>query len=264
MNGDFVASEFFKGNDVLHCASLVITPNLTQRDRGLGFSTPTETISNGTITFVRCNDKAYGITCWHIIEIYREMESKYGESSHSMRTMLNGFYVVEDRFFRPSADFGQPQPDIAIRELNPAFLKKIGKVAIDLDFPQTQPEDLKYAIAVGFPSSLKYRRYEDGDSGYRVSMPHVQIVAELSNGQPNQRFSLFSQLDEVPSTLDYSGASGGPIFWSTKVGYGIIGIIYESASGSVIFGDKSIHVSGEMATPAIIKQWINEYHSKID
>jgi len=264
MEEDFIACDFFKENDALHCASLVITPNFTQSDRGhLEFSKPTEAISNGTITFVKCNDKTYGITCWHIIEIYREKEVEHGEYSHSMRTMLNGFYVVQDRFFRPSADFGQPQPDIAIRELNPAFLEKIEKEAIDLDSPAVQPEQLKYAIAIGFPSLMKYRKDEDNGSGYRVSMPHVQIVAELSNGQSTQRFSLFSQLDKVPDTLDYSGASGGPIFWSTDEEYGILGIIYESAAGSEIFGDKSVHVSGELATPSTIKQWIHEYHSRI-
>ncbi|WP_157959016.1 hypothetical protein [Salinicola endophyticus] len=94
-------------------------------------------------------------------------------------------------------------------------------------------------------------------------MSHAQIIAELSNGQPAQRFSLFGQLYELPDILDYSGPSGGPIFWSTEEEYGILGMIYESAAGSEIFGDKSVHVSGELATPAIIKQWIHEYHNRI-
>lgn len=261
MDGEFITCDFFKENDVLHCASLVITPIFSQNDKGhLDFSEPTENVPNGTITFVRHNGKVYGITCWHIIEIYREKEVEHGECSHSMRTMLNGYYDVQDRFVRPSAEFGQPRPDIAIRELKPGFLEKIEKQAIDLDAAAMPPEQLNYAVAIGFPSSLKHKKDEDNGSGYRVIMPHVQIIAELPNGKPTQRFSLFSELNEVPRTVDYSGASGGPIFWSTKDEYGILGIIYESAAGSEILGDRSVHISGELATPAIIIQWIDEYH----
>lgn len=264
MEEGFSVCDFFDDNDVLHCASLVITPNLSEDERGhLDFSKPTDSISNGTITFVKHNGKTYGITCWHIIEIFRDKELEHGKYSHSMRTMLNGFYVVQDRFFRPSADFGQPQPDIAIRELMPEFIEKLEKEPIDIDALPAQPEQLKHAIAIGFPSLLKYRKDEENNSGYRVSMPHVSIIAELSNGKPNQRFSMFSQLEEKPVTCDYSGASGGPIYWSTEEEYGILGIIYESAAGSEIFGDQSIHVSGELATPEIIKKWINEYHARI-
>lgn len=262
MEEDFVVCDFFKENDVIHCASLVITPNFFENERGhLEFAQPTDSISNGTITFIKHNGKTYGITCWHIIEIYRKKELAHGENSHSMRTMVNGFYLVQDRFFRPSAEFGQPQPDIAIRELAPEFIAEIDKEPIDIDLPSTKPDKLKYAIAIGFPSSLKYKKPEE--SGHRVSMPHVSITAELSNSQPDQRFSIFSQLEEKPNILDYSGASGGPIYWSTEDEYGILGIIYESASGSEMLGDKSIHVSGELATPEIIKKWVNEYHERI-
>lgn len=264
MEEDFIVCDFFNENDVLHCASLVITPNLDEDERGrLDFSQPTDNISNGTITFVKHGGKTYGITCWHIIEIFRDKEVEHGQYSHSMRTMLNGFYIVQDRFFRPSADFGQPQPDVAIRELAPEFIKKIEKEPIDIDILPVQPDKLKYAIAIGFPSALKYKKNEENGFGYRVSMPHVSIVAELTAGKPNQRFSLFSQLEDKPETSDYSGASGGPIYWSTENEFGILGIIYESAAGTALLGDQSIHISGELATPEIIKTWISEYHARI-
>ena len=259
---DFPICDFFDNNEVLNCASLVITPNILEDDRGRKtFSQPSEIISNGTITFVEYAQKTYGITCWHIIEIFRDAEIKHGEYSHTMRTMVNGFYVIMDRFVRPSPEIGQPQIDIAIREINPEYIKKIGKSPINLESLPAIPDLLHFAIAIGFPTKLKHKKQEN-QAFHRISMPHVKIVAELSGEKPTQRFNLFSELEEKPDVLDFSGVSGGPIYWSTDKEYGILGINYESAAGSELFGEKSIHVSGELATPDIIKKWIQEYHDK--
>ncbi|WP_157959017.1 hypothetical protein [Salinicola endophyticus] len=72
-----------------------------------------------------------------------------------MRTMLNGFYVVQDRFFIPSADFGQPQPDIAIRELNAAFLETIEKEAIDLDCACVAAREFKACNSYRFSFTIE-------------------------------------------------------------------------------------------------------------
>lgn len=63
--------------------------------------------------------------------------------------------------------------------------------------------------------------------------------------------------------LDFSGVSGGPIYWSTEDRYGILGIVYESAAGSGLLGEKAIHVLGELATPAVIENWIQQYHDEV-
>lgn len=258
----FPVCDFFKGNDVLHCAALVITPNLSEDERGRkNFSQPSDKIKNGTITFVEFAGKTYGITCWHVIESYRKAEEIHGQYSHTMRTMVNGFYVVMDRFIRPTPEFGHPALDIAIREIKPEHPKRIGKVPIVLESQPDAPTELHHAIAVGFPTDLKYKKYEN-DAYHKVSMPHVSILAELNGHVPTQRFTMFSELQDKPDVLDFSGASGGPIFWSTENNYGILGIIYESVAGSELIGDKAIHVSGELATKEIIKGWIQQYHSQ--
>ena len=258
----FSLCDFFNGNETLHCASLVISPYFTEDDRGRKcFSMPSEEYSNGTITFVEYRGKSYGITCWHIIEKFRNANMEHGKHSHTMRTMVNGFYVIMDQFIRPSPEIGQPELDIAIREVKSEFINKIGKVPIKLESLPNIPEELSYAIAVGFPTDLKYRKQEN-EVSHRISMPHVMIVAELNNGKPTQRFNMFSELEAKPDLLDYSGASGGPIYWSTEREYGIIGVIYESASGLELFGDKVIQVSGELATQHKITNWIKEYDMK--
>lgn len=191
-----------------------------------------------------------------------KQKKKHGEYTHTMRTMVNGFYVIMDRFVRPLPEFGQSQLDIAIREMNPEHIKKIGKAPIKLESLPKIPDELQHAIAIGFPTKLKNKKQEN-EIFHRVSMPHVSIVAELSNGKPTQRFNMFSELKEAPAVLDFSGVSGGPIYWSTDDEFGIIGITYESAAGTELFGQKTIHVSGELATPEIIVKWIQDYHDKV-
>ena len=254
--------DFFQVNEVLHCASLVITPNLSEDNLGRKtFAQPSDEIKNGTITFVELEGKTYGITCWHVIESYRKAEEKHGQHSHTMRTMVNGFYVIIDRFIRPTPEYGQPPLDIAIRELNPALLRELGKKPLSIASLPDIPKDIQHAIAVGFPTDLKHKKHEN-KAFHQISMPHVVLLAELNGSIPTQRFTLFSELEEKPDILDYSGASGGPIFWSTETEYGILGIIYESVAGSELIGEKAIHVSGELAKKETLKDWIKQYHQK--
>lgn len=48
---------------------------------------------------------------------------------------------------------------------------------------------------------------------------------------------------------------GGPISWSPASDYGIFGVIYEGCATS---SGKSRGVYGEVATPAIMKGWIEQ------
>lgn len=86
-------------NPSKHCAALVITLNAVNDDNGWPrFSQPSAELRNGTLTFVKSNDRVYGITSWHVIEHFRDQLSLSGDPcSHSMRTMVNGFYMVFDR-----------------------------------------------------------------------------------------------------------------------------------------------------------------------
>jgi len=170
-----------------------------------------------------------------------------------MRTMLNGFHIVQDRFIQPTAQFGDTAPDIAIREINPDHVAHIGKVPIDLDALSGAPPDIRHAYAVGFPEQLKYHKHDD-KPGYRVSMPNVVVIAELPD-LPIRRFAMFSELDTPPHDIDYSGMSGGPIFWTTNDTYGLLGIIYEGGPGQQA---DTIYVYGELATPELVRSWIGQ------
>jgi len=245
----------------IHCAALVITEDVISSDNGMpSFAQPSEELRSGTITFVKYKEKFYGITCWHVIEIYRKyLEEPGNKYSHSLRTMVNGFYVVLDRFIKPKPDLGMSEIDIAIRELNPDHLIAIGKVPYDLDNNKEAPPKIDFGYAVGFPETMK-KKVNENSLGHQISMPQVEILAEI-NGMPNNRFSLNSELPERPVQEDYSGMSGGPIFWSTEHEYGIFGIIYEGGIGSVLAEGKSVHIYGEHAQRDEIIKWISQVNA---
>ena len=64
-----------------------------------------------------------------------------------------------------------------------------------------------------------------------------------------------------PAQEDYSGMSGGPIFWSTEDSYGIFGIIYEGGVGSELANGKSVHIYGEHANKDEILKWISQVNA---
>lgn len=253
---DYPIVEQLYQNPGIHCATLAITRNVVSGFGRSQFAEPTATLRNGTLTFARSGGRTYAITCQHVVQHYRDALKESGEEfSHSMRTMLNGFYHVQDRFIQPSAQLGDQPPDIAIREINPDHIARIGKRPLDLDAFKEPPEKIRHAYAVGFPEALKYNKHDADDQfGYRVSMPQVQILAELSH-RPDRRFAMFSELEKPALDIDYSGMSGGPIFWSSADEYGILGIIYEGGPSE---NNGAIYVYGELATPDLIKRWIGE------
>jgi len=239
-----------------HCAALVITGCLTRDRAGLLWpSSPSAAVRNGTLTFVESKGRAYGISCWHVIEYLHTTEKQGGDVPYSLATMVNGFHFVLDRFIRPHPPFGEPELDIAIREVKVEFPRGIGKIPLNLDTVPAPPECIDFGYAVGFPEHLKHEIKDD--IGSRISMPHAAVLAELSR-KPDGRFSLFSNLQDGHGCLSFSGMSGGPIFWSAADRYGILGIIRATGSGSEIFGDKALQISGELATPDRIREWIKQ------
>jgi hypothetical protein len=125
----------------IHCAALVVTQNWAHMPTGFPVAAqPDSSLRNGTLTFVRSAGRTYGITCQHVVDHYRSVIKASGDpGSHSMRTMLNGFYIVTDRFVQAKGQFGENALDVAIRELHPGFIDRLGKRCIDLDVMPEPP-----------------------------------------------------------------------------------------------------------------------------
>lgn len=243
-----------KPNAAKHCAALVITENFEpDANNLLQFAQPKETLRSGTLTFVVSRGRTFGITCEHVVHHYRDLAAASDKGAYSMRTMLNGFFVVMDRFIIPKPQYGDGPLDIAIREVMPEFVAKLGKEPFDLDASPDMPSEIRHGYAIGFPETLKHRVQSDS-LGYKVSMPQLEVLAELRY-TPNSRFQLFSELEQSPAHSDFSGMSGGPIFWSTETDYGMLGITYEGGVGT---DGRSIHIFGEFAARDIILNWIEQ------
>lgn len=243
-------------NAGVHCACLGIYKNHINDNRGLlRPPSPLDILRNCTITFVKSEGKVYGITCWHVIEQLQEYHDETGDTySHSFYTLVKGFNCIINTFINPKSENVNTFIDIAIRELNPALLESIGKVPLDLD-NQITPYDIKFGYAVGFPETIRYKKsFMDGE---QISMPQCEILAEI-NRIPKERFVLHNELENVPKPKNYSGMSGGPIFWCNGENYGIYGIAYEAGTGGELTGDHGIFVYGEYAAPEEIKMWIDQ------
>lgn len=241
-------------NPARFCAAIAVVPAMDTASRLPQFTQPSEKHRSGTITFVRSGGRSFGITCWHVVEILRDANG--AGSQHHLRTMLNGFYVVQDRFIRPSETLGQQCPDVAIREMHSDFARALGKEELNLDAMPETPRDVSFGYAVGFPENLKRRLEEDG--GYRVAMPQCSVLAEI-NRQPNQRFAIHSSVQrEDVANENFSGMSGGPIFWSDASSFGIYGIVYEGNATLASPDSADIFIFGELATPETIRSWISQ------
>jgi hypothetical protein len=198
---DYAIADKLHDNPAKHCATLAITQNVIAGPDWPQLAQPDAALRNSTLTFVKSGGCTYGITCQHVVQHYRNVLAASGDpGSHTMRTMLNGFHVVMDRFVQPHAQLGEPDPDIAIREISPEHVAHIGKIAMDLDAMKEAPEDIRHAYAVGFPEKLKYPKHDD-QPGYRVSLPQVEILAELPR-RPDRRFTMFSVLEKPAADID--------------------------------------------------------------
>lgn len=218
---------------------------------------PTADDPSATLTFIRFRGRTYGITCKHVVTNLRERIEKSGSAlSHTFFIALKRHQVVQDRFYFPPGDWVTPEPDIAIRELNPDFPAHVGKVALDIEAnPALGLSAVSFAVAVGFPDRLKTQTL--GPFGYQLAMPCVQAVAE-NRSKFGPSFTLFSELDATPSIRDLSGMSGGPIYWSNKAAYGLLGITYESSPiEKQVSGAASVLIKGHLADRETIERWVS-------
>lgn len=233
-----------------------------------------EEIRSGTLTLVHTNNRYFGITCNHVIEKMEELNTKA-----VLKFVENGYLEHEDvesfsykpfalttvvkshidfskySFIRPRAQYPEVQPDIRIAELDQEVIKSMGKKAIDLDEHDEVPPALTAAIAVGFPENLK--RKKTAEAGSYIAIPHSTVTAHLQ-GTPSGRFTMHSIVSQKVDR-NFSGMSGGPIFWSEGMRHNILGIIFESPNTNYdTFTENEIVIRGELATPKTIKGWIED------
>ena len=230
-------------------------------------------IRSGTLTLVKTENRYFGITCDHVIkQVEKENEKKVCElikagyvdknvlkdipKLYSLMTTANrNIDLSKYDFFQPKAQYPECSPDIQIAELDSSIIELMGKKAIDLDIHDIVPEGLNFAIAAGYPEELKRRVKCEG--GSYVAMSCCTVIAELSY-TPDRRFTMHSTVKEKVDR-NFSGMSGGPIFWNHGMCHNILGIFYESPNRNYDqFDENNIVASGELASPKVIKGWVKE------
>lgn len=230
-----------------HCVSLFLFD--------CGGYRPTPKHDNATMTLVKYEDKVYGITCKHVLDIVDNRKRDAGREVLDLFTVVNGlYYIGRSRFVQPIQDVvpGGP-PDVAIRELHPDFARSIGKEPLVFRAAPAWDE-VSHGIAVGYPTAIK-----DQAEGERVSIPCVHALSEKAT-HSESRVQLFSILDHDPGIESFSGMSGGPIFWSTKGDYGLLGITFEAGKlrGGGLVPDPKINILGETVSPDRLALWISQ------
>jgi len=244
----------FFSDTAMHCVALFLL------DSSIG-KQPTESDINATLTFVEYDGKTYGITCKHVVDIFKNKETS--EKNTCFATLTKGKYIILNNFVCPQSDcLILPAPDIAIRQIHPDFPKAIGKIPIKLE--QQSLHDLrgiKHAFAVGYPT--KQKKKINVQNGYRIEMRCVHALAEITPIS-NNHLLLYAELDQPVKIQDFSGMSGGPVFWTNENKYGLLGIIYEALPpnpGDLTPSDSSlgegprICIKAELLTPERFEVW---------
>lgn len=249
----YLTSNEFHSNSCKHCAPLFIIGEQAEM-------MPTVDDSNATLTFIKFQGRTYGITCKHVVEDLRnrikEVEKSEDAFSYTFFIALKHRQIVQDCFVFPSGTLVSPEPDIAIRELHPGFPIHVGKLALDIGAHPIPPSsEVSFAVAAGFPDRLKTQN--SVPLGYELTMPCVHAVAGT---QPihSHSFTLYSELQATPDIRDFSGMSGGPIYWSNETAYGLLGITYESSplEGSNL-PPASIYIKGHLADGETVERWVS-------
>ena len=230
---------------------------------------PSVEYRNGTITFIRMNNIVYGVTCRHVIEALRQKIKERNDPLLCFATLVSETYYMVDRFRFPLADdpyIGEP-PDIAIQQVRPGLCDSIGKVPIEIDVMRDVKDDeLTHALAVGFPEENVSECERDKFGGYKLGMSCVHALAQIENRTP-QEFLMHSDLDIEPETINLSGMSGGPIFWSNGEDHHLVGIVKEGwptkpesehSSDTTIGGGNRIHIRGERFSCQKFKGWASD------
>ena len=216
---------------------------------------PTENDLNATLTLIEFKGTIYGITCKHVSD--KENRPIFATLTQGKRCVINNFIYP-----RHEIPIERP-PDIAIRQIHPEFPQAIGKIPIRLE--QNNLPDfntIRHAVAVGYPT--KEKRRVDVQNGYRIQMPCVHALAEISSiNKVNGQLSLHSELEQIIQINDFSGMSGGPVFWSTEEKYGLLGIIYETLppnpSANSLGEGPRVNIKAELVTLERFENWLIQF-----
>lgn len=169
----------------------------------------------GTMTFISDGERAFGITCNHVVRHAEDTESPAFMLALSRHTPLTGLVA------RSSNDDPDYPFDIAVFELDLERLNQEGKVPLLMNDVPTPLDEGEIVLAVGFPG---HARLVDEE---RMTHKQCYISATCRSWSP-RRFLLHEDRPDQPHDFSVGGMSGGPIFRITPPeSISLVGIIFE-------------------------------------
>jgi len=239
-------------------------------------------IRSATVTFVKYNQSYYAITCAHVIkqvvqETNKDIDAltgdypehtenlkKSGEYDRQLVSVIDNFVTLNYEFKIPKPEIGtNQQPDIAIAKISSKDMKAIGKKAIPINKNIKSKIINPYSVAVGFPERKKYF-IKKGKNHKQMVLPHALISAKFnSKSLPENSFYIQDTAEiDTFSDNDFSGMSGGPVFWVDENEFGLTGLFSDSADNgrfnkSDYLESKDIFYKAEYASPELLKSLID-------
>jgi hypothetical protein len=218
----FIASEFF-GTTIF--SEEKIAPKKIGSD----------SIRNGTLTFVEHEGSFYALTCHHVLEELEKTQNNWQKEQvekYSFSPPLNGFELftpIGNKQYHfnyklkpvPKNDDGT-QPDIAMAKIDRSFIEKLGRRPLPLIEDQTQSSQM--AIACGYAEEQRCLR--KGKNLDTLAPKLVTCIATLQM-TGNGDLLLQDSIEKHNEVDVLSGMSGGPIMCSNNYGYDLAGIVKE-------------------------------------
>ncbi len=228
-----------------------------------------DTLRSGTVTFISYKGEFYALTCKHVVEVLEKKQREWKEEQKrkfDFEPPLDGlgFYTPIDnnqyhlnyKFTIIGQDGDSQQPDVAIARIHHTSISRLNRTPIRLTAKKLYPET---GIASGYPEEQRIIKPSE-----RISTFCPKFVACVASLRETMNGNIYIQ-DTITTHNDVdvlSGMSGGPIIWSSKDRFGLVGIVKEGydiqpkEDGLTI--ENSILIHGEKITPKLLEQWLKE------
>lgn len=222
---------------------------------------PSASSEAATVSFIEIKEKTYAVTARHVIQVFTKLAKKEGKEHEGYFCPQSPGVAILGPFLTPTHKIFEPKPDIAICPLKKGVCSTLGKEPIVVCAEDNAIWPVSYAVAVGFPTGIKYDQ-QDERVGLRMAMPCGQAIAEgIGSDGLNDEVQFYSEIEENPEIESLSGISGGPVFWSNSTKSGLLGFVKEALDTTTntedgVIGDKPrVNFVCQRVDYAILETW---------
>jgi hypothetical protein len=246
-----------------HCATIARASLNTFVERRL---VPNVDSPTATVSFIEIDGRCYALTANHVIQQFQNMAAKEDCDPEGYFLPAQPGVGMSPYFVQPSAPLLGHRPDIALRQVKPELIARIGKRPFSVRASPEPMFPVAYALAVGFPTASKGER--DVPGGTQVELACAWAVAEGVSARDSDQIQFFSEVHDAQTVSSLSGMSGGPVFWSSGAEHGLLGFVKEAMDvapkegESSLFSGPRVNFICERASFQTIKQWTEEADQK--